>query len=317
LYVHIDFIMSQLAEISNQFKELKEKYNLYLPKVDPALINDLLLRQSENPSVIPHFMVEIFVKPGVNTEELRAAIKQKTSMNPAMYDDNSHCVITQKLTMGKLKELSELNDVLEITGKYIGGMRGNGTFPEQRHKNENYEQQRSPQTSSSSSLSVIQRKKDGIEVPTQSVTGQQGKEKKSRVRYQTAFLAAIGIIVGAALIGFIISGGMLPNANQDSVSQNVQTQTPSTPRNVLAPGALHGYVEGPTGLPAIGASVIAANQETGYTANTLISVTGQYLFNTLPEGEYLVMVAYPDGTNDVVNDFQILGGSNHELDFSY
>lgn len=29
------------------------------------------------------------------------------------------------------------------------------------------------------------------------------------------------------------------------------------------------------------------------------------------------MVAYPDGTNDIVNDFQIVGGSNHELDFSY
>jgi hypothetical protein len=28
-------------------------------------------------------------------------------------------------------------------------------------------------------------------------------------------------------------------------------------------------------------------------------------------------VAYPDGTNKVVNDFQIESGINHELDFSY
>ena len=87
----------------------------------------------------------------------------------------------------------------------------------------------------------------------------------------------------------------------------------STTGTVLAPGALHGYVKGPTSLHAIGASVIAANQETEYTENAVISINGQYL----PAGEYIVMVAYPDGTSDVVNEFQIKGGSNHELDFNY
>jgi hypothetical protein len=70
-------------------------------------------------------------------------------------------------------------------------------------------------------------------------------------------------------------------------------------------------------LPAVGASVIAANQETGYTENAIISINGQYLLSNLPAGEYIVMVAYPDGTSKVVNDFQIEGGSSHKLDFSY
>ncbi|MGH9965365.1 MAG: hypothetical protein ACRD5E_11140 [Nitrososphaeraceae archaeon] len=64
---------SQFAEISNQFKDLQEKYNLYLSKVDPALINDLLLRQIENPSVIPLFMVEIFIKSDAKAEDVRAS----------------------------------------------------------------------------------------------------------------------------------------------------------------------------------------------------------------------------------------------------
>jgi len=29
------------------------------------------------------------------------------------------------------------------------------------------------------------------------------------------------------------------------------------------------------------------------------------------------MVAYPDGTNEVVNEFQVESGSSHELDFTY
>jgi hypothetical protein len=116
--------------------------------------------------------------------------------------------------------------------------------------------------------------------------------------------------------GFIISGGMLPNVNQN-VSPPPTIQADPTTGTVLVPGALHGYVKGPTGLPAIGASVVAANQETGYTENAVISINGLYLLNNLPAGEYIVMVAYPDGTNNVVNDFQIESGSNHQLDFSY
>ena len=57
--------MSELTEISDQFKGLQEKYKQYLPKVDSALIYDLFLRQTENPSVTPMYMVEVFTKPGV------------------------------------------------------------------------------------------------------------------------------------------------------------------------------------------------------------------------------------------------------------
>ncbi len=44
--------MSELTEISDQFKGLQEKYKQYLPKVDSALTYDLFLRQMENPSGI-------------------------------------------------------------------------------------------------------------------------------------------------------------------------------------------------------------------------------------------------------------------------
>jgi hypothetical protein len=55
---------------------------------------------------------------------------------------------------------------------------------------------------------------------------------------------------------------MLPNINQNG-SPPSAIQTASTTGTDLVPGALHGYVKGPTGLPAIGATVVAANQEAG------------------------------------------------------
>jgi hypothetical protein len=53
--------------------------------------------------------------------------------------------------MEKLKEISEIDEALEITGKYIGGLVGYETFPEERHKKENDNQTPSSISSSSSS----------------------------------------------------------------------------------------------------------------------------------------------------------------------
>ncbi|MGH9926674.1 MAG: hypothetical protein ACRD5B_14985, partial [Nitrososphaeraceae archaeon] len=96
----------------------------------------------------PLFMVEIFLKSGINMDDVRAAIREKTGMNATMYDNGTHCVITQKLTIEKLKEISEIDGAFEITGKFIGGLEGYETFPEKRHKKANAYQDSPAQTSS-------------------------------------------------------------------------------------------------------------------------------------------------------------------------
>lgn len=42
-------------------------------------------------------------------------IFQKTGMMLAIYDTDTHCVINQKLTLEMLKEISDSEDVLEVT----------------------------------------------------------------------------------------------------------------------------------------------------------------------------------------------------------
>ncbi len=98
---------------------------------------------------------------------------------------------------------------------------------------------------------------------------------------------------------------MAPNANS---SEQIPVGT--------EPGVLHGYVAGPGGLPAIGATVLAVQQGTEFAASAFVSVNGQYSLN-LPPGEYILVVAFPDGTDRIVNGLQIERGASQELSVSY
>lgn len=283
--------MTDISEIRGQFAELQRKYSEYLPKVDPALVHDVLLRQAENPGVAPIYMLEVFTKPGVDTERARDYIYGKTGMSPAIFDNGTHYATNQKVTLEMLKEISDSDDVIEITGDYTGSI---GAYPvshEHGHKEH-------PKMAPAGSGQVTQ-----LEPHVEAVMPTPEERKASGKQYNYAIYTAAGIVGAIILAGAIISGGMLPNVNVQPPTGDAQ-------------GVLHGYVGGPGGLPAVGAAVVAAEQESGHTVNEFVSVDGNYVFD-LPPGTYIIMVAYPDGTNKVVNDYVVESGTSHELDFSY
>jgi hypothetical protein len=82
----------------------------------------------------------------------------------------------------------------------------------------------------------------------------------------------IGVLCVIALAGFISGGCLFPNVNTDTVSLS-----PSSDMQLVL-GDIYGHVSGPSGLPAIGATVIAAGQQTGHTVNSIISIDGNYNF---------------------------------------
>ena len=125
--------MSETTEIQIQFEELQKRYQQHLPKVDPKLVSDVLLRQMENPRVVPMYLIEVFTKSGLDTQQVREYIISKTGMSPAIYDDGTHYVTNQKLTLDMLKEISDSEDVVEVTGEYTGGVGGYGASHEHRH----------------------------------------------------------------------------------------------------------------------------------------------------------------------------------------
>jgi hypothetical protein len=277
---------TELVEIKGQFEQLQNKYREIMPKVDPALIDDLLLRQLENPQVVPMYLLEVFTKEGLDTDEVRNYIISKTGMSPAIYDNGTHYVTNQKLTLDILKEISDSSDVLEVTGEYTGGLGSYGATHEHDHRRRREESRRE----------VREQEPREFEEP-------ESKPEKSG-GYKMALYTALGIAGAIALAGFIVSGGIVPNANVNS--QNAGTE----------PGLLHGYVAGPGGLPAVGATVLAVQQGTDFTASSFVSINGQYSLE-LPPGQYIVVVAFPDGTDRVVSNFEVARGTSYELDVAY
>jgi len=79
-------MIPELQELRNVFHGLETMYSIYLPKVDPALIHDLLLREEEESERTPFYMVEVFTKPGTNSEWCRRHIVETTGFVPAIYD---------------------------------------------------------------------------------------------------------------------------------------------------------------------------------------------------------------------------------------
>jgi hypothetical protein len=123
---------SELQELGLQYQRLQEAYRRILPKVDPNLIDDLLSRLHEDPDTKPMYTIEVFTKDGIDSEAARWYIFGKTGMMPAIYDHGTHFVTDQKLTVEMLKEISDSDDVIEVTGEYSGSFASNGPSHE-RH----------------------------------------------------------------------------------------------------------------------------------------------------------------------------------------
>lgn len=123
---------SEILEIKTVFKGLQTLYDIYLPKADPALVHDLLVREEEKSVHAPFYMVEIFTKEGTDSEAMRNHIIEKTQMVPAIYDKGTHYVTNQRLTLEMIKEISDDENVLEVTGEYTGGIGGWGASHEHR-----------------------------------------------------------------------------------------------------------------------------------------------------------------------------------------
>ena len=123
---------SELQEIRNVFKGLETLYQTYLPKIDPILLHDLLIREMEKSERAPFYMVEVFTKPGTDSEWCKNHIIETSGFVPSIYDNGTHYVTNMRLTLEILKTLQDFDFVLEITGDYTGTLTGRGASHEPR-----------------------------------------------------------------------------------------------------------------------------------------------------------------------------------------
>jgi hypothetical protein len=129
-------MIPQIQELKNVFHGLETLYSTHLPKVDPVLIHDLLLREEKKSERAPFYMVEVFTKPGTNSEWCKQHIVETTGFVPAIYDKGTHYVTNMRLTLDILKRLNDFEFVEEITGDYTGTLTGIGASHEsgRRHR---------------------------------------------------------------------------------------------------------------------------------------------------------------------------------------
>lgn len=142
-------------------------------------------------------------------------------------------------------------------------------------------------------------------------TDGQSFNKLEKHKFKIVLGILVGAIIAVLIIGFLLSGGTTPNGKIGSVFSPL-------PVYKSGQGAINGYIAGPLGLPAVGSTIIAAQQGgSGFTNNAFISIDGKYVFSSLPPGEYIIMVAFPDGSNRVLNHITVDPGSIQTINIKY
>jgi len=107
---------NEMQILRRHFGDLQDLFRRYLPNVDPDLIYDLLTRLQESPGVIPTYTLEIYTEKEIDSVKTIDFIYKTTGAMATVYDNGTHYVTNQKLSLDSLKKISDLDGIVEITG---------------------------------------------------------------------------------------------------------------------------------------------------------------------------------------------------------
>jgi cell division FtsZ-interacting protein ZapD len=116
--------IDELQEIRIVFQGLQTLYETYLPKADPLLINDLLVREQKNyrsnvPLSTSYYVVEISTNDGKEFERMREVIHQKTGLFPSIYDNGTRYVVKMELNLEILRGICNSDEsIIMVNGRY-------------------------------------------------------------------------------------------------------------------------------------------------------------------------------------------------------
>ena len=107
---------NEMQGIRRRFDDLQGLFQRYLSNVDPDLVYDLLIRLRESPCVLPTYTLEVYTNKEVDSVDTVDLIYKITGAMAVVYDNGTHYVTNQKLSLDMLKRISDLKGVIEITG---------------------------------------------------------------------------------------------------------------------------------------------------------------------------------------------------------
>jgi hypothetical protein len=118
--------IDELQELRIGFQGLQTLYQTYLPKADPLLINDLLVREQENDRLnaslsTSYYKVEILTNEGTESQRMRDVIHRKTGLLPLIYDNGTRYVLNMVLNLELLRGICNSDEsIIKVTGYYVG-----------------------------------------------------------------------------------------------------------------------------------------------------------------------------------------------------
>ncbi len=333
----------ELNALFLQTLKLHEAYNTILPKVTPRLIDDLFERLQENPHIKqPIYMMEIFTKKIKKTDKGMTAVEYDKFREylisisggsvPAIYDHDSHYVINIKLTFEILKALNDIDFILQICGDYTGTVTSVGAAREYRKE----ELERVPEVQKQSK-SPIEKE---IEIEhtdfdddnrqhelNTNMTSKDDSQLSNPLQHRKNYLISdslkmtLCILIATAGVASLVNLGV----NGDIIMPNTGVFFP-TPASILKETSDYGMIDGEvtSQSPAAATSdglvkvykisglVDSLEKSPGYKENLAISHDGHFMFK-LPSGVYRITVLYPDGKDQLIENYAVWPGSHTTL----
>jgi hypothetical protein len=109
---------------------LQTAYKTILPKVDPLLIEDMILRQQRNPQEQLKYTIDIVSDGSRNPDDVKKDILADTGMVPSIYEHVTHYVVNQKISLEVLEKIQKYPDVQEVKWEYSGSYASRGAANE-------------------------------------------------------------------------------------------------------------------------------------------------------------------------------------------
>ena len=108
--------MSNVEELRTKFQEFQIACKTILPKVDPVFVEDVILREQQNPQEQPMYTIEVF-SDGINPEDEKGYTSRHR--NDAIHTSSlTHYVINHKISLETLERIQKYTDVQEIKGEF-------------------------------------------------------------------------------------------------------------------------------------------------------------------------------------------------------
>jgi hypothetical protein len=106
--------VNEIEDVVMKFTSADRKVRALFPKADPLLVFRLITDQQQNRNKI--YTLEINLKKGQNSEEVRDRVVRLTGMVPSFYLHGTQMIVSHHLNLEMLKHINDLDFIESIKG---------------------------------------------------------------------------------------------------------------------------------------------------------------------------------------------------------